>query len=97
MIRCWCVLFKTLLLTFLLLLFITILIIVLIKKRKEAIQVYSIQTFLSGSAYSVLENEPDEQKKSLVESINDFFKDNNENNDEGDDSDIGGDGDDAGE
>lgn len=92
------VLFKIFIIAFIILLSITILFIILKNHKRQATQIISIQTFLGSNSYNLLENEPIEQKKSLIETIKDYFfndKDD-ENIDDGND-DIGdGDGD-AGE
>lgn len=87
---------KIFLFLILILLIISILLIFFIKNRKQATQIFSIQTFL-GNSSNTLDNEPNEQKKSLIDAINDFFKDGNDETIDDDNGDIGGDGDDAGE
>jgi Sec-independent protein translocase protein TatA len=82
---------KVFLISLLILLIISSLIIILIQKKKAPTQFLSIQTFLGGSSNSVSEDELNEQKKSLIEKINDFFKDskddvNEDNSDDGDDA-----------
>jgi cell shape-determining protein MreC len=86
---------KILLFTILILLIISILLIILIKKRKVATQIYSIQTFLGSNSYNVLEDEPNEQTKSLSDTINDFFSNDEKIDDDNEHNDN--DGDDAGE
>ena len=74
---------------------ITILFIIVIKTRRKAIQTYSIPTFIGN--YNLIDEEPNEQKKSLVEKIINIFNDSDgEINDDGN-GDIGDGGDDAGE
>lgn len=85
---------KILLFAILILLIFSILLIILIKNKKQAIQIYSLQTFL-GSSSNSFEDEPNEQKKSFIDTINDFFKDDNDVQMDDNDGDIGGD--DAGE
>lgn len=67
---------KFLLFAIIILLIFSILLILLINNKKQAIQIYSLQTFLGTS--SSFEVEPNEQKKSLIDTINDFFKVDNE-------------------
>jgi len=86
-----CVL-KIFLFVILMILMISILFIIFIKKRNQAIQIYSIQTFLGSGPYNQLDNESIEQKKSLIDSINDFFKDSTEDENIDDNEDIDGDG-----
>nr|WP_263327023.1 hypothetical protein [Neobacillus sp. Marseille-Q6967] len=89
---------KIFLFVILTLIIISILLIILFKKRNQATQIYSIQTFLGSGSYNQLEDEPIEQKKSLIDVINDFFQDNNDDEIIDDDNgDIDDDGDDAGE
>ncbi|MET3195075.1 hypothetical protein [Bacillus sp. OAE603] len=60
------------------------------KYKKQAVKIYTIESFLNG--HHLIENE--DQKKNLIDRINDIFdgsKDNAEN-DESDDGDDGGDG-----
>lgn len=68
--------------------------IILIKNKKQAIQIYSIQTFLGSSSHS-FEDEPNEQKKSLIDVWNDYFVNSKDDISDGTE-DIGDDGD-AGE
>ncbi|MFJ5761987.1 hypothetical protein ACIQAA_23285 [Neobacillus sp. NPDC093182] len=85
---------KILLFAILILLIFSILLIILIKNKKQAIQIYSLQTFL-GSSSNSFEDEPNEQKKSFIDTINDFFKDDNDVQMDDDHGDPGDD--DAGE
>lgn len=63
--------------------------------RRESIKIYSLHAFLSSHPYD-LEDNP---KKLLLDTINEFFEDdhNDETNDDGGFGDKGDGGDDAGE
>ncbi|WP_223596763.1 hypothetical protein [Neobacillus bataviensis] len=89
--------FKIFLFGILILLIILFHFIILIKNRNQATQIYTIHTFLGSSPNNVPEDEQIEQKKSLIDGINDFFKESKEKiiDDENEDSD--GDGNDIGE
>ncbi len=92
--------FKFILIALIIFLAIFILYIILIVNRRQATQIFSIQTFLGKSSYNLLNNEPLEQNKSLIEKINDYFNDKDDDDDEIIDDghdDIGDGGDDAGE
>lgn len=80
---------KFLLFAIIILLIFSILLILLIKNKRQAIQIYSLQTFLGSS--SLFEDEPNEQKKSFIDTINDFFKDDNDVQMDDDHGDPGGD------
>ena len=86
--------FKIFIIAFIILLTITILFIILKNYKRQATYIISLQTFL-GSNH--LENEPIEQKKSLIETINDYFNDKDDEIIDDGDGDIGDGGDDAGE
>ena len=88
---------KIFFIAFLIPLVIILFLVILIKNRRQAIHTYSIQTFLGNSTYNLLDEEPNEQKKTLIERINVFFKDSNDKNIDDGNDDIGDDGDDAGE
>lgn len=75
--------------TLLILFVISIILIIHIKYMKQVSRIYSIQTFL-GNSSTELEEVANEQKKSFIDAINDFFKVSN-------DEIIDDDGDDAGE
>jgi hypothetical protein len=83
---------KILLFSILILLIISILLIIYIKNRKQATKIYSIQTFL-GSSSTALEDEPNEQKKSLIDVMNDYFQNSKDDMIDDDNDDIGDDGD----
>ena len=88
---------KIVIIAFIILLSITILFIVLKNHKRQATQTISIQAFLGSNSYNLLDNEPIEQKKSLIEAIKDFFNDkDDENIDDGNGDIDDGDGD-AGE
>lgn len=78
----------------LILLVISIILILFFIRRKQAFQIYSIRTFLSSSSNNEFQDEPNELKVPLIQTINHFFKEIHD--DFADDGDIGG-GDDAGE
>ncbi|MGG1677956.1 hypothetical protein ACIFOT_19665 [Neobacillus sp. NRS-1170] len=89
--------FKIFLFVMLIVLIISILLIILIKNRNQATQIYTIQTFLGSSSNNVPEDDPIEQKKSLIDVINDFFKEQNDKIIDDDNADSDNDGDDTGE
>ncbi|WP_071395101.1 hypothetical protein [Bacillus tuaregi] len=75
-----------------------ILFIILKNHRRQATQTYSLQTFLISSSDDLLEDKQNEQKKSLIEKINDYlFKDSDNEMINDDNEDIGDGGDGAGE
>jgi len=90
-------LFKIFLIAFIVFITIMILFIILIVNRRHTIQTFSIQTFLGNSSYNLFDKEPIEQKKSLIETINDYFNDKDDEIIDDGDGDIGDGGDDAGE
>jgi hypothetical protein len=89
-----CVMLKIVLFAILIVIVFSILFFILIKNKKQAIQIYSLQTFLGSSSHS-FEDEPNEQKKSLIDVLNDYFKNSKDDISDGNE-DIGDDGD-AGE
>ncbi len=63
------------------------------KYKKQAVKIYTIESFLNG--HHLIENE--DQKKNLIDRINDIFDDSKDRagygeSDDGDDGDDGGDG-----
>jgi hypothetical protein len=89
-----CVMLKIVLFAILLVIVFSILLFILIKNKKQAIQIYSLQSFFGSSSHSI-EDEPYEQKKSLIDVLNDYFY-NSKDDMSDDNGDIGDDGD-AGE
>jgi ABC-type nickel/cobalt efflux system permease component RcnA len=84
-------LFKMILLTFSFLLIIGFFLFLILRARRESIKVYSLHAFLSSHSYDL----EDHHKKSLLDTINEYFEENH--NDEIADDDLGAGGDDAGE
>jgi hypothetical protein len=83
---------KILLFAILIVLVISILLFIYIKNRRQATKIYTIHTFL-GSSSTALEDEPNEQKKSLIDIINDYFLNSKDHMIDDDNDDIGDDGD----
>jgi hypothetical protein len=89
-----CHLLKFLLIALLILFIIILLFIIGIKNRRQAIQTYSFPTFIGKSSYNLIVEEPNEQKKSLIDKIIDIFNDSTgEIIDNDGDGDIGDGGD----
>jgi hypothetical protein len=85
-----CVMLKIVLFAILIVIVFSILLFILIKNKNQAIQIYSLQSFLGSSPHS-FEDEPNEQKKSLIDVLNDYFKNSEDDmsDDNGDDGDAG--------
>ncbi|MDQ1002131.1 hypothetical protein QFZ28_002531 [Neobacillus niacini] len=87
-----CVMLKIVLFAIFILIIFSILLFILIKNKNQAIEIYSLQTFLRNSSNS-FEDEPNEQKKSLIDIFNDYFKnskdDMSSDNGDSDDGDAG--------